>query len=300
MPFVTEDLPSASTQPPNTPSKQLTHEMPSREFVSYDVSARNQGAVRQETPSEPAAVPADPGESIKLSPKISALARKEQAFRQKEAQLKQREQQLEQKLADAERFSKLKERMAAKDYSAAEELGLSYDEYTKHLIDKQTATDPNEQRYKKVESELESLKKAQEDRIVQEYKENQAAWKAEVARVVSSGEEDFSTIRELKMEDAVLRHINDSFDEDGIELTAEQAAKEIEAALIERAERFSNVTKIQKKRALGPPKVSGPKTLTQEMTVTSTTPASRPFHMLSESEQIAEAYRRVQAAKLQR
>ena len=57
----------------------------------------------------------------------------------------------------------------------------------------------------------------------------------------------------------MLQHVNDSFEEDGIELTAEQAAKEIEDELVKRAEKFASVSKIKQKfeapaQKLGPPK----------------------------------------------
>jgi hypothetical protein len=99
----------------------------------------------------------------------------------------------------------------------------------------------------------------------------------------------------------VLQHVNDSFDEDDVELTVEQAAKEIEAEAVKRAEKFASVSKI-KQRFSEPPKVLGapktaPKTITQSMTLSSEKAASKPFHLMSESEQIAEAIRRVQAAK---
>jgi hypothetical protein len=102
----------------------------------------------------------------------------------------------------------------------------------------------------------------------------------------------------------VIRHINDSFEEDDVELTVEQAAKDIEDALLERASKFASVSKLKNKtsenKVLGAPK-SSVKTITQNMTTTpKTSPASKPFHLMSESEQLAEAIRRVQAAKLQR
>ena len=76
----------------------------------------------------------------------------------------------------------------------------------------------------------------------------------------------------------VLRHINDSFDEDGIELSAEEAAKEIEEAFISRAEKLGAVSKVRKKLEAGGSKVLGapkttPKTITQNMTTTSRSPS---------------------------
>ncbi len=289
-------------------------DLPTKEFVGYDPKGTT---TITGSPIEPAeAVPKQPvtdgtnkeaqeapatEESVTLSPQISALARKEQAQRKREQALVQREKELASKLADAEKYAQLKSKLAAKDYSAADELGMTYEEYTQYLIDKQATADPAEARYRKMEEELSSVKKNQEEQVIKEYKANQALWKEEIAKVVD-GNEDFSTIKDLNAYDTVLRHINDSFDEDGIELTAEQAAKEIEAALVERAEKFASITKIKNRaqdaKVLGPPKAST-KTLTQNMTVTSQKPSTKPFHLMSEAEQIQEAIRRVQAAKIQ-
>ena len=113
-----------------------------------------------------------------------------------------------------------------------------------------------------------------------------------------SGSEDFSSIKELGAEEIVLQHINDSFEEDGVELSAEEAAKEIEAALVARAEKFASLTKLKKQqetRTLPPPKAS--KTITQNMTTTPVKSSTKPMHLMSESEQWAEATRRYLASK---
>jgi len=237
-------------------------------------------------------------ESITLSPKVSALARKEQQQRQREAALREREKALEAKLADAEKFAQLKSKLAAKDYTAVDELGLNYEEFVKHELGKQPVS-PEEERVRKVEQELAAFKKAQEEKVIQEYQANQVLWKNEITKVVKDNDE-FSTIRELEAEDLVLQHVNESFDEDGVELTVEQAAKEIEEALIERAKKFANLSKFKKSeepKVLGAPKI---KTITQSMTTLPPKNTSKPFHLMSESEQIAEAYRRVQMQKQQR
>lgn len=310
MAFTVEAMDVAPASQPNNQPNQF--DLPAKEFVGYDPKGTTTvtGSDRSENVKQPdtteAAVPAEPAapeESVTLSPQISALARKEQAQRQRERALMQREKALEARLADAEKYQQLKTKVAAKDYSAAEELGLTHEQYTQYVLEKQAGEDPVEQRYRKVESELEQLKKNQEEQTVQEYQANQGLWKQEIAKVVD-GNEEFSTIKELGAHAAVLKHINDSFDEDGVELTAEQAAKEIEEALFARAEKLASVSKIKKKfeaepKVLGAPKAS-PKTITQNMTVTSEKSKSKPFHLMSESEQIAEAIRRVQAAKTQR
>lgn len=313
MGFTTESM-----SPPPT-GKSLAEpsqfDLPVKEFVGYDPNGTTSitGSplvTRQKQvvePTDPALAPVpeipQAGESVTLSPKVSAIARKEQAQRQREKQLAEKERTFAEKMADAEKYQQLKTKLAAKDFSAAEELGLTYEEYVKHEINKEASKDPAQERVKKVEEELAAMKKAQEENIVKEYQANQALWKQEIVKVVKDND-DFSTVRELGAEDMVLRHINDSFEEDNVELTVEQAAKEIEEALLERAEKFSSVSKIKNKvpeaKVLGAPKAQV-KTITQNMTTTpKTAVTSKPFHLMSEHEQIQEAIRRVQAAKLQR
>jgi uncharacterized protein YukE len=304
MSFTTQSLDTAVPSTKLTPSEL---DLPSKEFVGYDPKGTT--SVTGSPIERPAATEPDdakqpstneaPEESVTLSPKISALARKEQAIRRREIELRNKERELEARLGDSDKYKTLKEKLAAKDYSAAEELGLSHEEYTQHLLKKQESEDPATARYQKLESELESLKKAREEDSVKEYQANQALWKAEISKVVSASPE-FSSIKELNAEEIVLQHINDSFEEDGIELSAEEAAKEIEAALVERAEKFASLTKVKKKfeeapKTLPPPKAS--KTITQTMTTTPVKSSTRPLHMMSESEQWAEATRRYLASK---
>ena len=310
MAFTTEAMAAVSTPIQGIEQNQL--DLPSREFVGYDPKGtttitgtpveRPAQDVKQQNTADGGVEASPQEESVTLSPKISALARKEQAQRQREAAFKQREAALEAKLADAERYASLKSKLANKDYSAADELGMTYDEYTQYLLQKQAGEDPAEQRYRAVEEKLSNIEKQQEELAVKEYKFNQNLWKQEIQKTVADAE-IYPEIQYWKAESAVLQHINDSFELDGVELTAEQAAKEIEEQLVERSKRFADAPSLKNRaeppRVLGAPK-SAPKTITQNMTQSSQKPASKPFHLMSESEQIAEAIRRVQAAKQSR
>ncbi len=312
MAYTVESLEPAQVGNP-LPNQPKEFDLPSKEFIGYDPKGtttitgsqivRKEAAVEEPTPAE-APVPEVQGEeSVTLSPKVSALARKEQAQRLKEKALLQREKDLADKLAKAEKFEELTKKLANKDYSAADELGLQYEEYVKHELNKEATKNPEEERVRQLEERLEALQKAQEEKEVKEYQANQALWKQEIVKVAKEND-DFSTVRELGAEDIVLQHINDSFEEDNVELTVEQALKDIEEALVARAEKFASVTKVKNKlsenKVLGAPK-SKISTITQNMTTTpKTASTSKPFHLMSESEQIQEAIRRVQAAKLQR
>jgi len=322
MAYTTESLtPTTIGQTPNQPSE---FNLPTKEFIGYDpkgtttitgsplvhtsnVVQKNSNTTNEvqesQTPAE-APVPKVPEEeSVTLSPKVSAIARKEQALRAQARQIAEKEKALADKLAMADKYQQIQEKIRNKDYSATDELGLQYEEIVKHELTKEASKNPEQERVRQLEEKLEALQKAQEENAVKEYQANQTLWKQEIAKTVKENDE-FSTIRELGAEDIVQKHINDSFEEDDVELTVEQACKEIEEALVARAEKFASVTKVKNKlsetKVLGAPK-SKVSTITQNMTTTpKTAPASKPFHLLSETEQIAEAIRRVQAAKLQR
>ena len=162
-------------------------------------------------------------ESVTLSPQISALARKEQAQRQREQALRRREQALEAKLKSADKFETLESKLKAKDFSAAEELGLTYEEYTQYLLGKEAAKNPEEKRFRELDQKLAEIKQAQDDLTNREYQANQALWKAEISRVISESAELPFVKKAIKtfgpkFEADILDHINTSFEEDGIEI----------------------------------------------------------------------------------
>lgn len=304
MSYTAESLaPNVINTNPTTPSE---FNLPVKEYVGYDPKGKTTitGTSLADAKAASAEEPKSETTEIPLSPKLSAIARKEQAQRAKEKALADREKDLTEKLAKAEKYEELRQKIAAKDYSALDELGAEYEEIVKHELNKEAAKNPEQERIARLEEEQKALKKALEEKEVSEYQANQALWKQEIVRTIKEND-DFSTIRELGAEDIVLQHINDSFEEDGVELTVDQAAKDIETALLERATKFASVSKVKNTvsggKVLGPPKTTNSsKTITQNMTVTSTQTKPKPFHLLSESEQLAEAIRRVQSAKLQR
>lgn len=251
---------------------------------------------------EPAAVSAIPEESVRLSPQLSALARKEQVHRQREHALKEREKAFETRLAEADKYSQLKTKLSSKDYSAAEELGLTYDEYTKYLIEKQSGEDPQALKFKSLEDEIQALKKSKEESAAQEYEETVAEYKKEIAKLIENSP-DFPKLKKAKKEDAVLQLILDSWEEDGEELTVEQASKDVELYLGEEAKKWASLieepAQSVEARPLPPPKV-GSRTLTQQMQPSGIEkkPAKSYQHM-SESERYAEARRRVMERRQQ-
>lgn len=314
MGFTTESM--APTQIGTITNQPNQFNLESKEFVGYDpkgtTSITGSPLVKTEAPTEPAEAPVPQvpeEESITLSPKISAIARKEQAQRQREKDLANKERTFAEKMADAEKYRKLTEKLANKDYSAVDELNIPYEEIVKHELTKEAAKDPVKEEIQKLREENEAIRKSIVEKEHQEYQANQALWKKEVDKTIQETDE-FPTLKIYGGEKAVLDHINDSFEEDGIELTVDEAAAQLEEAAYQdkladyekflKVQEFKSISKVSENKVLGAPKTAI-KTITQNMTTTpKTSPASKPFHLMNEHEQIQEAIRRVQAAKLQR
>lgn len=247
---------------------------------------------QQKTTTEtPVAESTPTAESVTLPEAASANARKEQAYRQREAALKAKEVEQADKLKLADLYSQLKAKLDAKDFSAVEELGVNYDGYTEYLLAKQEA-DPVAEKYKQLETEIKSIKTSQEEKAASEYEATVAEYDKEIKSVVSSNPE-FSSIKELGQEQAVLQLILDSWEEDGTELSVEEAAKDVESFLVEEANKFAALSKL-KSKPLPKPSL---KTLTQQVTIGAERAPGKPLSQLPESERYAEARRRALAKR---
>lgn len=248
------------------------------------------------TNNSPVAESAPPEESVRLSPQLSALARKEQAFRQREAALKQREKDIESKLVDADKFSALKQKLGSKDFSEAEALGLSYEDYTKYVLEKQDGEDPVKAEMERLKAEIESLKKGTEENAASQFEETVSEYKKEISKMVAENPE-FSTIKGLKKEDAVLQLILETFEEDGEELTVSEASKLVEEHLVKVGNEFNFLPKFKKEDSAVEPRILPRpvvgKTITNDMTMSSEKRPYKSLQHLSEAERYAEARRRV-------
>ncbi len=320
MAFTVESLEPSVVGPANNQPKQF--DLPSKEFVGYDPKGAttitgspisdNKPANLKQADNIEAPVETQQEtqvESVSLSPKVSAIARKEQQLRQQARALEQQKKEMADTIAAGQKYLSLQKKIEAKDYSGIDELGLSSNELASYEVDKLASQDPNEQRSRKLEEEIAALKKQQEERQIEEYEQNQALWKEDISDKLVKDVTKFPRLNKLKSkgqdaEAIVLQLINDAFDEDGVRLTSEKALSLCEKELHDRATFYRDLLDeeptVSGEKVLGPPKTQA-KTITQTMTTTpKSAPASKPFHLMSESEQIAEAIRRVQAAKLNR
>lgn len=264
------------------------------------------------TVSTAAADTATPEESVKLSPQLSALARKEQAFRQREQAQKQKEKDFADKLAKADQFDQLTAKMKANDYSEAEKLGLKYDEYSKYKVTELEGSNPQDQALQELRTEIANLKKTQEESIDEQFTENVAAYRKELTLAIETKPE-FQKVKRFEEEDAngkkftgidiALQVILDAWNEDGEEMTVAQALEDTELLIRTRAQKMAALIEEPKpaveERRLPPPKPSV-RTLTNQMQPqgNEAKPAIS-LQSLSESERYAEARRRALARRNQ-
>jgi hypothetical protein len=232
---------------------------------------------------------------------MAALARKEQKQRQLDLELKTREAALEERAKKIAHLEELEKKLAAKDYSGVKDL-IDYDAFTNSIIDAEEGETPEQKKLRELSAELSAVKTAQEQDVEKRFEaavnERRQAVKALVAE-----KEDFSTIKERNAEEHVVQHILDTWDQDGVELTPEEAAKEVEEVLLEQAKSWSTVSKLRpkeepktdEKKELPPLKTTAAKTLTNQMQATGDIKrTARPLHGMTDAERYAEARRRVQ------
>lgn len=256
--------------------------------------------------SEKAAESAPPAESVALSPAAAALARKEQRFFQQQTELKAREKALEAERAEIAELKAMKAKLAQKDFTDLEKL-VPYEDYTQHLINKQPQSE-EAKRLAEIQARIDKIEGTQKQSLEERMADAVETTRGAVKSVVDTNA-DFAKVKdfkfhdgtkELKFEDAVVQHILDSLDQDNVELTPEQAAKEVKTLLVEQAknlavlnEAVAQAAPVEEKKP-APPKAGIP-TLTQNMAAAGEAKRpNRPYQGMSDSERWAEARRRAE------
>lgn len=216
-----------------------------------------------ETPS--LQTPETPKEDPALSRQFAQLARQERALRAKAQQqdqaLKAREQAL------AEREAKLqgqtpdttnyisRDRIKQDALSVLDEAGISYDDLTQQIINRQP-TDPRvTSTISRLEAKIQQLEKANEESTKSQADNQTRAYQAAVkqigldARNLVNSDPAFETIKATGSVKDVVDLITQTYDKDGVLLSVEEAAQEVENYLIEEAMKLTNIDKIKKRMA---------------------------------------------------
>jgi hypothetical protein len=205
-----------------------------------------------------------------LSSQYAILARKEKAIRQREQQLRAREAELRAQSKPAESTPSqpsldMSKYVSVDDllrdpFGILNEKGLGYDKLTEIAMQgpsHETRTLTNEVKalrdeLAKIKGETENTKKSFEEQQVMQRDQAIRSIRNEVSNAVRN-DPSFEAIKTTGSEREVVNLIVRTFDEDGILLSAEEAAREVEEYLVNEAIRLTKLNKIQQKLA---PKVA--------------------------------------------
>lgn len=254
--------------------------------------------------SDSAAASVKPVESVTLSPQASALAKKEAEFRKQEAEFKAKETQLEKDRQEIADMRALKAKLAAKDFSGIEN-DVPYDAYTNYLIEKGNSQTPEGQELKKLASEIEAIKKEHKDDVSKRFEAAVNERRKEVKALVEAKDTAYPRIQKAKAQEAVIKHILDTWEHDNLDLSPEEAAKEVEEQLKQMATEWSALAEpatVETVKVTGkdivkelPPLKAKVSTLTNNLTpIGDGTGPRKSLYGLSDSERWAEARRRAE------
>ena len=186
-------------------------------------------------------------------------------------------------------------RLKAKDYSVLEGL-FDYDAYVQQQLDRQSKDDPKAQADKALREKVESLEKGQNDFISKQMEAATQERRTAVQQLVDS-DPRFASIKETDNVEAVVQHILDTWEKDDLDLSPEQAALEVEEVLLEEAQKWAKLSKVQPKPVVEEktlPPLKQVKTLTNQVVQDSTQRPPVPLYKLSAEQRFAEAQRRAQ------
>ncbi len=243
--------------------------------MSEVTSTEGASAPVTETP----AAPAEP----QVSPQFAALARKEKALRAEIQRFKaEKESWSTEQKSSQDKYTKdylPKDRLTQDPITVLNELGLTHDQIANMLLSQPAVQDPRVAKLMARIDELEGKTKSIDTRIAED--QTQAVEQAlnqmrNEAKILIDSDTAYETIKATNNVEAVVKHIKRTYDEDGVVLSVEDAAKEVEEILVEDAIRMAGLTKIKNKlqpppaepQKIDPRVQSQPKTLTHEMTST--------------------------------
>ncbi len=234
-------------------------------------------------------------QEVTLSPQLTALARREQKFRQQEQAFKAQQAAFEADKAEVANLRDLKAKLAAKDYSALEAEGVTYEEFVQYKLNQDDGSSPEVKAVNELREELNSLKSEQKKNEEKQFEQVKGQYRSDIKALVAQ-DPQYSSVKEMQAEEHVLQHILDTFEQDNEVLSVAQAAQEVEDQLVLEAEKFSGLSKIKakqtppepEKKVLPPPQKTGIKTLTQQIAPSSQTKFQQ-FQHLSPKERLAQA-----------
>lgn len=259
-----------------------------------------------ESPAEATSEETKPAEAKDpLSSQYAVLARKEKAlrakvqaqeatFKSREDALKAKEEQLKAREVELTSSHIPKNKLTEDTWNTLQENGISYDQLTEMALS-QSAQDPAvrahiqrlEANFKAelnaVKQQQEDTRKAYESQQKQSYEQAVNQIRNEAKNLITNNEQ-FETIAATDSVNDVVELIEETFKQDGILLTVEEAAGQVEEYLMEEAMKLAKLKKIQNKLQPTPSKTEAAKPAEAKIegkqpqkTITNTMSGSRPL-----------------------
>jgi len=281
--------------PVQNPNNISPEELSAVKSQHSETTGESQDAQGQNNTSEPPKEATKEDSKPALSSQYAQLARKEKAIRQQVQELKAREAALaarEEALKPAPQPSFDPSKYISKDellnntWDVLAKNGLTYDKLTQ---DAMTQQDPAQRalleeiralkaEINTVKEETQGTKKSYENQQTEAYNQAVSQIRTETKRLVFT-DPTYEAIKATNSVEDVVDLIKETFKEDGVLLTVEEAAKEVEDYLIEEATKLAKLNKIQQRLKTAAPAAKqetgqsqqqrpsqGAKTLTNNMT----------------------------------
>lgn len=253
-----------------------------------ELAQSRQESIPVETPQQ------DSPKEATLSPQLTILARKEQKLRQQELALKQERESVAREKERFARFEALENKLKAKDYTGLEEYGLSYQDWTNHQIEQAQGSDPRDQKIKELEAKLNKFEQTQVETVNKQYDATISQYKRDIAKTIE--QDKFKAIKIMEADEHVLQHILDTFKEENIALTVDEACEDVLQVLMDDAKKFKELeakpesTPAQsQEKVLPPPRT---KTLTNQIPRSEPSQPRNQFQHMSPKERLAAAIAR--------
>lgn len=256
---------------------------------------------REVTQAKPAA-PSAPEDTVKLSPDASAVAKKEQQFRARQAQFEKERAAFESDKAELAQHRAFKQKLTQKDFAVLDGL-VDYNDYSQFEVSKANGADPVQDEIKKLHSKVTDIEKRTQENVEKQYTAAVNERKIAAKKLIETSS-DYPSIKKADAllpggaHDVIVQHILDSWEENpDQELSIEQAAKEVEEVLQERAKLWASILEDTKPMEQPAP-VKKPlpplKTITNQVTASEATRAVKSFHDMNDHERYQEARKRAE------
>ncbi len=200
--------------------------------------------------------PADEREA-KITAHYAQLAKREKALRAREMQLKAKEvtpsapKAPEAPSLDTSKYVD-REKLKSDPFGVLNELGLGYEQLTNLALNQPTPDQLSQQNeFRSLKAEIKALREEQEN-SKKSYADSQIQQREQAVKQITSDVKNliaadpaFETIKDTNSFNQVVKLIEKTFDEEGIVLNIEDAAREIEEELVNRFTKYAQLNKIQ-------------------------------------------------------